>query len=154
MARPLHPDAAHAGRASSCGGGIGNPSARHRRRGLGSVRESAGHRDALAAPLAFAFRQPVEDEADERRSWSLALGNDEEEALAVGSNVILGGQPAEAKERTGSGSGEDRLALYSDAHQLVVGGEVEELFSVSPPARRSAASGRDLPPVDCLREGL
>jgi hypothetical protein len=75
----------------------------------------------LAAPLASAFRHPVENEADGGRSWSLALGNDEEEALAVGNNVILGGQPAERKERPGSGSGEDWLALYSYAHQVVVG---------------------------------
>src|SRR5437868_6681460 len=121
MARPLHPDAARARRTSSRGGGIGSLSGRHRRRGLGSVRESPGHRNTLAAPLAFAFRQPVEDEADGGRFRNLSLGNDEEEALAVGSNVILGEQPAESKEWPGSGSGEDRLALYRYAHQLVLG---------------------------------
>src|SRR5258706_13335767 len=98
---------------------------------------------SLSAPVckgaeasAFQPGRPVQHHHGRRGSGLLGLG-DHQEAAAVGGDGIAEREVGRARleqwlrdaglERRGRG-------LYSDGHQLVVRGQVEEFFTVAPPA--------------------
>jgi len=97
------------------------------------------------------LRGPVENERDGGRRLP-TVRQVGEETLDVGPYVVVEAVEVDdfrrkREERPGGGEIEARARLHLDRHQLTLGGEVEQLPSVRPPAWQRPAAGRNLPLV-------
>ncbi len=107
-------------------------------------RTSASFNQSVHGPCPIQLRRPVDHDGD-RQQPGFDEADVDQESLPVSRDIVLVISRFDPEERCGRAGLETRPGPHRHGDQSLVGGEIEQLFSVAPPARTCAAGSGDLP---------